>query len=136
MTRDAKIYVNNASVARSRPGEAKSGPLPRETVRSQAHGLYSNTTEHPWNPVPRADVGAARAAVAGQYLDRPAGFQNSSLLSGFSQREMSSDEAASRHNVQANLVRPRDQGEVEFRPRAGSRKGTILCSSRPLLRDR
>jgi hypothetical protein len=85
-----KIYVNDASIARSRRREAKPGSLRHETFRS---GQRSGLLEYNQTPV---GGGAARqhaggtvgGAEADHYLDRPLGFQNSPPLSGFSQKEI------------------------------------------------
>lgn len=125
MTADTKIYVKDASVARSRREEAKPGPLPGKTFRSQANGLvYWSTSEHPSKPLPPVNVHAGRSAAVDRYLDRPVGFQNSSPLSGFSQWEIDAaiDEAASRHNVEANLVRARVKVKMNVNPSAVSGK--------------
>jgi len=102
-----EIYVNEASVARPRREEGKPGSLPQETSRSLSIGLFYSTAECRSKPVPHLNVRAASSArVVDQYLDRPVGFQNSSPLGGFSQKEIdeASANGASCHNVDANLV--------------------------------
>jgi hypothetical protein len=124
MTADAKIYVNDANVARSRRGEAK--PLPRETFLSQANGLiYRSTTEPPVEAGAEREPAGARPALVDQHLDRRVGFQNSSPLPGFSQREIDEaiDNAALRRNVNANLTPELGQGGVEFQSQCGFAEG-------------
>ena len=118
-----KIYVNN-------DGAASPAKLPAQTFRSQQNRLvYWSTTEHRWKVVPHANVQAAKSAAAevNQYFEKPAFEQNSSATRGLTQREIDAaiDKAASRHNVDPNLVRALVRVESNFNPNAVSRKGAM-----------
>jgi Transglycosylase SLT domain len=112
-----KVFVNDAVA-----------PAPRQTFRPQQSQLaFWSATEHRWKPVPRANVRAAKSAVAevNEYLDKSK--QNSFLPIGFTQRDVDAaiDKAAARHNVDANLVRALVKVESNFNPNAVSRKGAM-----------
>src|SRR5947208_12594580 len=115
-----KVYVNDV-VAPS---------APRQTFRTQQNHLaFWSTTERRWKTVPHANVKAAQSASAevDQYVGKSQFTQNSLSSAGFSQSEMNAaiDKAASRHNVDANLVRALVKVESNFNPNAVSRKGAM-----------
>jgi soluble lytic murein transglycosylase-like protein len=115
-----KVFVNDV-VAPS---------VPRQTFRTQQNRLaYWSSGERRWKSVPRANVKAAESAAAevDQFLGKSGSSQNSLASSGFSQLEINAaiDKAATRHNVDANLVRALVKVESNFNPNAVSRKGAM-----------
>jgi len=116
-----KIYVNDNESA---------PPAPKPSFHSDGKQLvYWSSTEHRWKAVPRVHVQAAKTAAAevNRYLEKPVAGQNSSLPSGFTQREIDTaiEKSAARHNVDANLVRALVKVESNFNPNAVSRKGAM-----------
>src|SRR5579863_182321 len=119
-----KVYVNESfPVVSSKRSEA---PARRNSL------AFWSTTEHRWKPVPSANVRAARSAAAevNQYLgEQPGENTSQGFVRGksFSPRDIDAaiDQAASRHNVDPNLVRAVIKVESNFNPNAVSRKGAV-----------
>jgi len=122
-----KVYVNESfpmvTTKRSEP-----------SVRRTSLAFWS-ATEHRWKPVPSANIRAARSAAAevNHYLGEQPGPDSTTPLTNFvggrafSPQDIDAaiDQAASRHNVDPNLVRAVIKVESNFNPNAVSRKGAM-----------